>query len=93
MSVYDELCSFVLAHRSCGETRAHLATVTDWRYRVRLTCSCGRELKRSVTRADARQDLLYAASSVVESWAPRTARRRLPRDGSAGSAHRSSSAA
>jgi hypothetical protein len=69
MSVYDELCGFALDHRSCGETRAHLVSGPDpdGRYRVRLTCSCGRELRRSVTRADAREDLLHPASSVVES--------------------------
>jgi len=68
MSVYDELCGFALAHRSCGQTQAHLDPATDWRYRVRLTCTCGTELRRSVTRKDAREDLLHSASLVLESW-------------------------
>lgn len=93
MSVYDELCGFALAHRSCGQTQAHLDPATDWRYRVRLTCSCGTELSRSVTRKDAREDLLHSASLVLESWTPRAARRRRIRHDSAGStAHRSSAA-
>ena len=83
MSVYDELCGFVLAHRSCDETRARLASVAESGYRVRLTCSCGRELTRSVTGEDARQDLLHSASSVAERWAPRAARRRHTPYGSA----------
>lgn len=84
MSVYDELCGFALAHRSCGQTQAHLDPATDWRYHVRLTCSCGTELRRSVTRKDAHEGLLHTPGAV---------RRRQTRHGRVGStAHRSSAA-
>jgi hypothetical protein len=93
MSVYDDLCGFVLAHRSCRKTRAYLAPATDQRYRVRLTCSCGSELRRSVTREDAREDLRASASLVAERWTPGAPRRRRVRYGGAGSGADRTSAA
>ena len=57
MNVYDELCDFALVHRSCGEIHARIDSATEWPYGVLLRCSCGTELRRSVTREDASEDL------------------------------------
>lgn len=81
MSVYDELCDFVLVHRACGKIQARVGPATEWRYSVRLTCGCGAALKRSVTQEDANEDLLRSAPLVFENWAPRPTRRRSPRYG------------
>jgi hypothetical protein len=73
MSVYDELCRFALVHRSCGKIQARVGPATESRYSVMLACSCGTELRRSVTHADADQDLLCSEPSVLETRAPRAA--------------------
>ena len=74
MNVYDELCGFALAHRPCGETHAQVDPAAGCRYRVLLTCSCGAELRRSVTQEDAHEDL----AAAVGTRTPRAARRRSP---------------
>ena len=76
MSVYDELCGFVLVHRSCGEIQARVGPATERRYSVRLTCGCGAELRRSVTQEDAYEDLLRSAPLAFENRTPRATRRR-----------------
>ena len=81
MSVYDELCGFVLGHRSCGEIQAQVGPTTEGRYSVLLRCSCGTALRRSVTQEDAHQDLLRSAPLVVENRTARAPRRRRTRYG------------
>jgi hypothetical protein len=81
MSVYDELCDFVLGHQSCGEIQARVDPATEWRYSVRLTCGCGTELRRSVTQRDATEDLLGSAPLVFENRTLRATRRRSTRSG------------
>jgi hypothetical protein len=66
MSVYDDLCTFALAHGSCGETLVQVDPGAPRRYRVLLTCSCGAQLKRSVTQDDARADLGSAAGQLAQ---------------------------
>jgi hypothetical protein len=87
MSVYDELCGFVLVHRACGEIQARVDPATEWRYSVQLTCGCGTELRRSVTQEDAHEDVLGSALLMFETRTPRATRRRSPRYGAAPAPH------
>jgi hypothetical protein len=81
MSVYDDLCTFALAHRPCGEIRVQVDPGVGRRYRALLMCSCGALLRRAVTQEDAREDLASAEGRMRH-----TTRRYRPGYGSAGSA-------
>jgi hypothetical protein len=92
MNVYDELCNFALGHRSCGRIQVHVEPATQRRYRVLLSCSCGNELRRSVTQEDASADLLDSEHLLFPKGTPRATRRRSPRHGVAPSRVRRPSA-
>ena len=76
MNVYDELCDFALRHRSCGQIEVQVEPATQWRYRVLLSCSCGNELRRSVTQEDASADLAPLAAGLGAKNTPTTRRSR-----------------
>ena len=76
MNVYDELCNFALGHSSCGQIQVHVEPATERRYRVLLSCSCGNELRRSVTHEDASADLAPLAAGLGAKNTPTTRRSR-----------------
>jgi hypothetical protein len=66
MGVYSELRGFALLRRSCGELRGGADPLTPEGYRLWARCSCGAQLERWVTPADAEEDLLRSALLAFE---------------------------
>ena len=64
--VYFGLRTFVLEHRGCGELHGDADSPTPEGYRLWARCSCGAQLERWVSPADAERDLLRSALLAFE---------------------------
>ncbi|HKW92755.1 MAG TPA: hypothetical protein VJX92_12710 [Methylomirabilota bacterium] len=64
--VYDAIRIFALEHKGCGELRGDADPLTADGYRVWARCSCGGELERWVSAADAEADLMRSALLAFE---------------------------
>jgi hypothetical protein len=60
VGLFDEIQSFMAAHKLCGRLSGVVATPSSEGYSVDVRCQCGKAFRRWVTAEAAGYDLIYS---------------------------------